>query len=151
MSSSTAKVVSLHLSPAQREANVEVDSAEFVAGRGIEGDRHANDRENRSGYQVLIVDKETLDELGIAPGVVREQVTTEGIDIVGLEAGQVIAIGEAAEIEVSQPAAPCSRMEEIEPGMQEKLVGRRGMLAAVKTSGTVKVGDTIRVMTEAVT
>ena len=151
MSSSTAKVVSLHLSPTQREPNVEVDSAEFVAGKGVEGDRHADGRDDRSGYQVLIIDKETLDELGIAPGVVREQVTTEGIDIVGLKAGQVIAIGDTAEIEVSQPAEPCSRMEEIEPGMQKKLVGRRGMLAAVKSSGTVKVGDSIRVTTEAAT
>jgi MOSC domain-containing protein YiiM len=41
---------------------------------------------------------------------------------------------------------PCSRMDEIRPGLQEELEGRRGMLARVVQTGDVAVGDEIRLL-----
>lgn len=144
--STPGRTLSLNLSAVHREPVKIVESANFVVGMGIEGDRHATEREERQGYQVLIVDNETLQELGLEPGVIKEQVTTTGIDVASLEAGQQLALGDEVVIEISKDAAPCSRMEEIRPGLQGELEGRRGMLASIVTGGTVNVGDTIRLL-----
>jgi MOSC domain-containing protein YiiM len=144
--STLGSTLSLNLSGEHRKPSKIVQSANFVAGLGIEGDRHATEREERQGYQVLIVDNETLQKLGLEPGVIKEQVTTAGIDVASLAAGQQLALGDDVVIEISKDAAPCSRMEEIRPGLQKELEGCRGMLASIVTGGTVNVGDTIRLL-----
>jgi MOSC domain-containing protein YiiM len=41
---------------------------------------------------------------------------------------------------------PCSRMDEIRPGLQAELDGRRGMLARVVRSGEVSAGDVVELL-----
>ena len=41
---------------------------------------------------------------------------------------------------------PCSRMDEIRPGLQQELDGRRGMLARVVQSGEVAKNDEIELL-----
>jgi MOSC domain-containing protein YiiM len=41
---------------------------------------------------------------------------------------------------------PCHLMEEIRPGLQAELEGRRGMLARVVQTGSVAVGDELRLL-----
>ena len=136
-------IVSLQLNVEHRGPMRVVKSASLVGGEGIEGDRHASSREDRRGYQVLLIDQETLEALGLTPGTVRENVTTSGFDLASLAAGQRVALGEQAVLQISKPCAPCSRMDEVRSGLQQELEGRRGMLASVVESGTVVVGDTI--------
>ena len=123
-----------------------VDGARFKAGEGIEGDRHATSREERLGYQVLLIESETLEALDLTPGTVKENVTTAGVDLRSLEGGQRLAIGSEVELEISKACAPCSRMEEIRAGLHEQLEGRRGMLATVVRGGDVRMGDDVRVL-----
>lgn len=144
--STQGSTLSLNLSGEHRKPSEIVQSANFVAGLGIEGDRHATEREERQGYQVLIMDNETLQVLGLEPGVIKEQVTTTGIDVASLDVGQQLALGDEVVIEISKDAPPCSRMEEIRPGLQKELEGRRGMLASIVTGGTVNIGDAIRIL-----
>ena len=144
--STQGSTLSLNLSGEHRKPSKIVQSANFVAGLGIEGDRHATERKERQGYQVLIMDNETLQELGLEPGVIKEQVTTTGIDVASLDVGQQLALGAEVVIQIANDAPPCSRMEEIRPGLQKELEGRRGMLASIVTGGTVNVGDTIRIL-----
>lgn len=139
------RVEFLHLNVEHRQPMRGVESARFIAGVGIEDDRHATPRSERQGYQVLLMDKETLDALGLPPGDIKENVTTVGVDVNALQPGQRVAIGDAI-VEVSKPCAPCSRMEEIRSGLQDELADRRGMLAGVVQSGTVKPGDAVRVV-----
>ena len=47
-------------------------------------------------------------------------------------------------MEVVGDCEACGKMEEIRPGLWDRLNGRRGMLAMVINGGTMKVGDTIR-------
>jgi MOSC domain-containing protein YiiM len=56
--------------------------------------------------------------------------------------GQRLQIGDA-EFEVSMVCDPCELMEEIRPGLQAELEGKRGMLAKVKKTGRVSQGDAI--------
>ena len=57
--------------------------------------------------------------------------------------GQRVAVGEA-EFEISMVCDPCHLMEEIRPGLQAELEGKRGMLASVVRTGQVRVGDDVR-------
>ena len=145
------KVVALHLNVGHREPMRPVDRASFVAGEGIEGDRHSTAGEERQGYQVLLIDEETLTSLDLAPGLVRENVTTTGVAVAGLPAGARVALGDHVVVRISKECAPCSRMDEIRPGLREQLEGRRGMLASVERGGAVRVGDEVQVLAEAST
>ena len=64
-----------------------------------------------------------LDILDLEPGVVRENVTTLGIDLTSLEVGQKLALGEGVVLQLSMPCAPCSHMEDVRPGLQEGDIG----------------------------
>ena len=142
--SSEGHVVSLQLNVSRRQPARAVESANFVAGVGIDGDRHATADIDRQGYQVLVIDKETLDSLGLGPGVVKENVTTAGIDVASLGPGRRLALGPDVLLEISKACHPCSRLDEVRSGLRKEMEGRRGMLASVVRGGAVSVGDPIR-------
>lgn len=111
-----------------------------VGEQGLEGCAHA-----RAGKRsVLFVAAEDLEALDSAPGAVRENFTVRGAEVMRWPIGQRVAAGEA-EFEVTMVCDPCELMEMIRPGLQEELVGRRGMLARVVKTGEVSVGDELRV------
>ena len=97
-----------------------------------------------SGRQVLLMDQETLDEFGIAPGRAKENVTTRGIALGSQALGQRLRIGEVL-LEVTTPCTPCHQMDEIRQGLQEALRGRRGLLCRVVESGRIRRGDRIEI------
>ena len=144
--SAEGRVVSLHLSAVQKEPLTEVENATFVANFGIEGDHHATSKEERQGYQVLLVGEDTLKAVGVSPGEIRENVTTAGVDIDSLEAGQQVALGQKVLLSISKACEPCSRMDELRQGLRQELDGRRGMLAGVVRGGVVKTGDRVAVV-----
>jgi MOSC domain-containing protein YiiM len=119
-----------------------VTSAALITGVGIDGDKHAQAASLR---QVLIVDKEALDAVGVDPGTIKENVTVEGLDVMSLPAGTLLRIGAEAVLEITKICEPCFRMDEIRMGLKDELVGRRGMTARVARGGTVRVGDPITV------
>ena len=122
--------------------NIPVASLNLIESLGIEGDRHAK-RGRRS--QVLIMDTETLDALDLRAGDVRENIATKGLDPASLQEGDRLRVGPDAELVVSHPCAPCSKMDALRPGLQEEIRGRRGMLAVVVRGGVVAPGDAIAV------
>ena len=109
---------------------------------GLEGCAHARPQGRR---QVLLMDRETLDDFELAPGIVRENVTTEGLDVNGLAIGQRLQIGKA-ELQVSAVCDPCEQIEALRPGLQAAMQGRRGMLCKVVRSGILRRGDEIVVI-----
>ena len=123
------------------------ESAHVVEDLGIEGDRYAIKRGfNRAKRQVLMMDKETIDLLGLNPGTVRENITTEGMDIYSLAPGQKVRIGAEVELEITELCNPCERMDAVRPGLKDELEGRRGMLTRVARGGDIAVGDGISVV-----
>ena len=144
--STQGSVVSLTINPGSRQPLDSVESASFVTGHGIEGDRHYTDRENRAGYQVLLMDSETIEALGLSIGDVRENVTTDGIDLATLEPDQLVGIGNEVVLRVFKDCPPCGRMDELRPGLRSELLGRRGILASVERGGSASVGDAVRVL-----
>jgi len=63
------------------------------------------------------------------------------------EAGAVIAIGAGLRIEVTCECDPCSRMEELAPGLKAALTPdwRGGVLGRVISDGEIAVGDEVRI------
>ncbi len=119
-----------------------VQEATVLSGLGLEGDRSAFEGSVR---QVLFMDKETLDEFGLAPGQVKENITTTGLDLSQTKKGEVFFIGDEVTMEIVGECEPCGKMDALQPGLMEKIDHRRGMLAMVINGGHIKVGDSIRV------
>ncbi len=136
-----ATVVALHLSKSSRAPLVSVPSVSAVLETGLEGDRHAKPRSRR---QVLLVEQEVLDEFGLDPGAIREQVTVRGLGLDRLALGARIRVGGAL-LEVAGPCEPCERMDEVRTGLRTALDGRRGRFVRVIQAGAFAVGDTLHV------
>src|SRR6266404_491688 len=137
-----ARVIHLFRAPKRREPMEELQEARTVEDVGLEGCAHARPQGKR---QVLLMDRETLYVFELAPGIVRENVTTEGIDVNGLAVGQRLQIGEV-ELQVSAVCDPCEQIEALRQGLQAAMQGRRGMLCKVVRGGLLRRGDEIVVM-----
>jgi MOSC domain-containing protein YiiM len=109
---------------------------------GIPGDAHFAPGSLR---QLLLIEAETLAELGVETGAVKENITVEGLTLMGLPAGTRLEVGQA-ELEITKECEPCSRMDEIRDGLKTELVGRRGMMARVSQPGVVRRGDPVRIL-----
>jgi MOSC domain-containing protein YiiM len=135
-----ARVAGLWTSPAKGSGRMDArDRVQAVEGHGLEGCAHARAGTKR---QVLFASAEHLDALGVDYGRIRENFTIDGDDVHEWPVGQRVRIGEA-EFEITMVCDPCSRMDEIRPGLREALEGRRGMLARVVRTGEVAAGDEV--------
>jgi MOSC domain-containing protein YiiM len=106
---------------------------------GFEGCAHGRPDSPR---QVLLVDIETLQAMDLSPGIIRENITTSGLNVNGLEIGQELRVGETR-LEVSAVCTPCDQLEKVRPGLRREICGRRGMLCRVIEGGIIRCGDPI--------
>ena len=134
-------ITNLHIARIKETPSDPVQEATAISGIGLEGDRSAFEGSKR---QVLFMDKETLDEFGLTPGQVKENITVTGLDLSQTKEGQVFFIGDEVTMEIVGECEPCAKMNAIRPGLLNQLNGRRGMLATVINGGPIKVGDPIR-------
>jgi len=160
--------VSRHATHAMSKPNTE--SIQLLKGLGVEADAHQGvtvkhrSRVARNPIlpnlrQVHLIHAELMDELedkgfSIAPGVMGENVTTRGIDLLALPAGTRLRLGLNAIVEVTGLRNPCLQLEGIAPGLMKavlgrdadgKLVRKAGIMSVVLEDGEVKPGDTIGV------
>lgn len=140
----------------------------LVAGRGVEGDAHfgrfvqhvarmKQDPTAPNLRQVHLIHAELFDELAgkgfaVAPGQLGENVTTRGIDLLGLSCGTRLRLGDAALIEITGLRNPCKLINSLAPGLMEAtldrtadggLIRKCGVMAVVIEDGTVRTGDPI--------
>ncbi len=129
---------------------------------GFEGCAHARPGGKR---QVLLVDNETLELMELRPGIIRENITTSGLNVNGrpgiirenittsglnvngLALGQQLRVG-GSRLDVTAVCTPCDLMEKIRPGLRRELRGRRGMLCRVIAGGTIRQGDAIEKLSD---
>jgi MOSC domain-containing protein YiiM len=150
-------VASLHLHPAESGQPLQpVEAVEIVEGKGVTGDaryfgRLSRDTAEPSRRQVTLIEREQiaehaagLDLPAIAPGAVRSNIETAGINLIAL-LGREIEIGEAI-LRLYAPRDPCAKMDAICQGLRARMMDQRqGVLAEVVRSGKVRVGDRIMV------
>lgn len=136
-------IYSIQLCPGHRRDMKEVKYVEAVENFGLVGDRHAITDSSR---QVFLIELETLEELGLKPGQVKENIATKGIFLMQLLPTQQLKIGRQVIIEITKPCTPCNRMDEIRQGLVQEIAGRRGMLAGVVRGGQIRRGDQINIL-----
>ena len=142
----------------------------LVAGLGVEGDAHAGatvkhrsrvavDPSQPNLRQVHLIGVELLDRLRVegfpvGPGVIGENVTTSGLDLLALPRGAVLRLGAEAVIEVTGLRNPCVQLDRFQPGLMQAVLGRGahgevllqcGVMAVVRSGGVVQPGDAIAV------
>ena len=132
------KVSHLFRAPKKSAAMEELEQAVALEDSGLEGCAHARPGKR----QVLLVDRETLAVFDLQPGIVRENVTTEGLNVNALAVGQSLKIGDV-ELQVSMVCAPCEQIEALRPGLQAAMERKRGILCKVVRGGVLKRGDEI--------
>jgi len=136
----SGQVVALWVMPRHREPIEPRAEVSAQADFGLEGDAHARAGSQR---QVPLIESETLSEFRVAPGTLKENITTSGIALAALVPGSRLRVGGAV-LKITMDCAPCAFVDSVQPGLRVKLQGRRGTLARVLESGSISVGDAVR-------
>lgn len=135
------EVLHLFQSLAHGEPVREFEEVFAVVDKGFKDCIHGRGGSKR---QVLLMDSETLEEFGVAPGRVKENITTRGLPLGTLQLGERLRVGEAV-LEIMKACTPCHQMDEIREGLQEAIRGRRGLLCRVVQSGSIRCGDHVEI------
>jgi hypothetical protein len=146
-----------------------VDAVHLIEDWGVEGDYHAgslvrhrylaNKDPNRPNLrQALLVDAAVFAELAkrdihIGPGMMGENITIEGIDVMQLVEGTHLAIGSAV-VEVVERRNPCLQLNGIDPRLLKAVVKKQpgqmifkaGMMTRILQSGWVRAGDLVEIL-----
>jgi len=136
----TATVIHLQIKTAAGAPMKPVPSVTAVAGYGLKDDANAG----RNKRQVLIIERELLDEFQLPTGDVRENITVQGIRLAGMAPGTRVRVGRAL-LEATLDCAPCQFIEDKRPGLRAMMEGKRGTLFKVIQGGEITVGDIIEV------
>jgi MOSC domain-containing protein YiiM len=145
-------------------------SIRLLTGLGVEGDAHlgetvkhrsrvARDPSQPNLRQVHLIHAELLDQLraagfSVSPGQMGENITTRGIDLLGLPTGTRLRIGDTAVVEVTGLRNPCAQLDHFQPGLMAAVLGRdehgnlirkAGVMGIVLAAGQVRPGNPISV------
>ena len=143
----------------------------LVAGLGVDGDAHSGATIQHLSRlkqtpgapnvrQVHLIHAELFDELAqvgftVIPGRLGENVTTRGIDLLGLPRGARLRLGAAALIELTGLRNPCRQIDDnvgqgamaatLERAADGALIRKAGVMAVVFEGGEVRPGDSIAI------
>ncbi|BDZ65153.1 MOSC domain-containing protein [Agromyces mangrovi Wang et al. 2018] len=146
------------------------DEITLVENHGVEGDAHAGatvrhlhdvrkDATRPNLRQVHLMHAELFDEVAadgfaVDPGTLGENVTTRGVDLLGLPEGTRIRLGSDAVVELTGLRTPCNQINGVQQGLMKRLVEvdddgtvRRlsGVMGVVAAGGVVRAGDAIEI------
>lgn len=147
------------------------ESVTLLTGLGVEGDVHAGTKvkhrfrvaqnpDQPNLRQVHLMHEELFDELAadgftVAAGELGENVTTRGIDLLGLPTGALLRLGDEAVVEITGLRNPCRQIDGLQAGLMKKVVGRdasggvfykAGVMSVVRQGGEIRPGDAIEIV-----
>jgi MOSC domain-containing protein YiiM len=145
-------------------------SIRLLKGLGVDGDAHmgetvkhrsrvAKDPTQPNLRQVHLLHEELFDELQarnfvVRPGEMGENITTRGIDLLGLPIGARLRLGDTAIVEVTGLRNPCVQIDRFQQGLlaatldrdaDGHLIRKAGVMSIVVTGGDVRPGDAIKI------
>lgn len=146
------------------------EAIRLLAGLGVEGDAHlgvtvkhrsrvARDPSQPNLRQVHLIHDELYDELraggfAVQAGNLGENVTTRGVDLLGLPTGALLRLGDEAVVEITGLRNPCVQIDGFQDGLLKavldrdehgEVVRKAGIMGIVLAGGQVRPGDRIRV------
>lgn len=162
-------VLAVCASPSDTMSKPVQDRIVLAMGVGVEGDAHAgatvkhrsrvrHDPSQPNLRQVHLIHAELFDELRekgfmITPGMMGENITTRGIDLLALPRRTRLSIGSAV-LEITGLRNPCTQLDSLQAGLMSAvldresngvLVRKAGIMAVVLEGGEVRSGDSIRI------
>jgi molybdopterin adenylyltransferase len=145
--SSRGRIKAISVSKEKGTQKVNVPQAELRTDFGIIGDAHAGNWHR----QVSLLGAESINKMiekgaAVGPGSFAENITTEGVDLLALEVGTKLRIGESARLEITQFGKKCHSRCEIFEQVGDCIMPREGVFAKVTRSGRLVVGDVIEVV-----
>ena len=171
MTGGGAVVTAVSRSAAHTMWKANEESITLLAGLGVEGDAHQGvtvkhrsrverDPTQPNLRQVHLVHAELHEELAaggrpVEPGQLGENVTTRGVDLLGLSTGTRLRLGVDAAVEITGLRNPCLQLEGIHKGLQKAvldrdeqggLIRKAGVMGIVIAGGVVRPGDLIEVI-----
>lgn len=170
LSPAPASVLAVHRSSSHNFSKFAEEAVTLVPGLGVQGDAHsgatvkhrsrlARDASQPNLRQVHLLHAELFDALmesgfAVWPGDMGENITTRGVDLLGLATGTRLHLGRNAIVEVTGLRNPCSQIDKFQRGLMAavltrdgdgRLVRKTGVMAVVVAGGEVQPGDPIRV------
>ena len=162
------RIIAVSSNPKHGFHKFDRSSIKLIAGLGVEGDAHAGRTvKHRSRVaqnpnqpnlrQVHLIHGELHDELrekgfDILPGQMGENITTRGIDLLGLPTDTVLKIGNTAAIQITGLRNPCAQLDEFKQGLmaavidkdvEGNIIRKAGIMGIVVATGEILVGNEI--------
>ncbi len=163
-------VEAVSVSPGHTMSKPGTDRIRLLDGLGVEGDAHAGvtvkhrsrvarDPTTPNLRQVHLIHAELHDELradgfDVGPGEMGENVTTRGLDLLGLPVDARLRLGPDAVVRVTGLRNPCGQLDGLRPGLMAATLGRdaegnlvrkAGIMAVVEAGGEIRPGHPIAV------
>ena len=141
------RIVAVSTSRRKGQKKSNLSEGALIKDRGFAGDAHAGDWHR----QVSLLAMESISKIrnqgiDVGPGDFAENITTAGIEIWQLDLGTRLAVGNEAELEITQIGKECHDRCAIYHQVGDCVMPREGIFARVLRGGKVKPGDTIRVL-----
>jgi len=141
------KVVAVSISHRKGQKKTNLPACELLENDGFEGDAHAGDWHR----QVSLLAMESLVRirdmgLEVSPGDFAENITTTGLNLWELPLGTRLAVGGEALLEITQIGKECHDRCAIYHQVGDCVMPREGIFTRVLRGGTVKPGDSIRIL-----
>ena len=145
-----AEVVSVNISEQKGTVKREVPEIQLKLRHGIVGDAHAGDWHR----QISLLAEESVDTMrallpGGRPGAGAANVNTPGLDVKSQPNGAPRRLGETV-VEVTQIGKQCHNDCAIKKATGKCVMPTEGIFAVVVTEGTVRKGDKIEIIKEAI-
>lgn len=166
-----AKVLSVSKKGTHTFSKESCESINLIGGEGVEGDVHRGvsvkhrsrvkaDPTQPNLRQVHLIHFELIEELrtkgfNVSPATMGENITTIGLDLLLLPANTKLKIGNDSVIEITDLRNPCSQLNNYQSGLTAavldrdkdgNLIRKAGVMGIALKGGTVKKGDTIKVV-----
>jgi MOSC domain-containing protein YiiM len=163
-------VTAVSLNPEHTFSKPNQTKIRLLADLGVEGDTHLGvNVQHRSRVkrdptqpnlrQVHLIHAELHDELNaqgfnISAGQMGENITTRGVDLLGLPTGTLLHLGSEAVVEVTGLRNPCFQLDDFQQGLLKacldndddgNLIRKAGVMGIVLVGGDVFPNDSIRV------
>jgi MOSC domain-containing protein YiiM len=137
-------IEAIHIGPEKGGALESVQSVQAFAGKGLEGDRNFRAGGAKPGQALTLVEAENVEDVGLAEGATRRQLTVRGVPLNDL-VGKTFRVGEV-ECYGVELCEPCLHLQSMtRPGIIDDLVHRAGINADILTDGVIRVGDAVSV------
>ena len=166
----TGTVLAVHASATHSFTKATQPSIRLVAGLGVEGDAHSGSTVKHRGRlprdadkpnlrQVHLIHAELFDHLrglgfDVHPGAMGENITTTGLDLLGLPRETRLTLGDSAVVELTGLRNPCKQLDGLAPGLMQACLERTadgdfvrlaGVMGVVVAGGDVRPDDGITV------